>query len=96
MWSDDRSMWCIDATNGNGTNLIDPMSAMSMQAMLSANPAAMLQTPDKQYTLMTYMQYAFEPLDTDGYFVDSQVYTYGQTRVAMSFPSTRIEWIEVG
>tara|TARA_B110000444_G_scaffold128690_1_gene121103 strand:+ start:965 stop:2716 length:1752 start_codon:yes stop_codon:yes gene_type:complete len=96
MWNDDRSMWCIDANNGNGTNLIDPMSAMSMQAMLSANPASMLQTPDKQYTLRTFMQYAFEPLDTDGYFVDSQIYTYGQTRVAMSFPSTRTEWIEAG
>ena len=42
------------------------------------------------------MQYAFEPLDTDGYFVDSQTYTFGQTRVAMSFPSTRTNWIESG
>jgi|TARA_B110000444_G_scaffold117512_1_gene110560 hypothetical protein len=96
MWNDDRSMWCIDANNGNGTNLIDPMSAMSMQAMLSANPASMLQNPGKQYTLSTFMQYSFEPLDTDGYFVDSQTYTFGQTRVAMSFPSTRTEWIEAG
>ena len=96
MWNDDRSMWCIDANNGNGTNLIDPMSAMSMQAMLSANPASMLQDPGKQYTLSTFMQYSFEPLDTDGYFVDSQTYTFGQTRVAMSFPSTRTEWIEAG
>ena len=96
MWNDDRSMWCIDANNGNGTNLIDPMSAMSMQAMLSANPASMLQNPGKQYTLSTFMQYSFEPLDTEGYFVDSQTYTFGQTRVAMSFPSTRTEWIEAG
>ena len=96
MWNDVRSMWCIDANNGNGTNLIDPMSAMSMQAMLSASPASMLQTPSKQYTLSTFMQYSFEPLDTDGYFVDSQGYTFGQTRVAMSFPSTRTEWIEAG
>ncbi len=96
MWNDDRSMWCIDANNGNGTNLIDPMSAMSMQAMLSANPASMLQNPGKQYTLSTFMQYSFEPLDTDGYFVYSQTYTFGQTRVAMSFPSTRTEWIEAG
>ena len=96
MWNDVQSMWCIDANNGNGTNLIDPMSAMSMQAMLSSSPASMLQTPSKQYTLSTYMQYSFEPLDTDGYFVDSQTYTFGQTRVAMSFPSTRTEWIEAG
>ena len=96
MWNDDRSMWCIDANNGNGTNLIDPMSAMSMQAMLSANPASMLEDPNKVYTLSTFMQYAFEPLDTDGYFVDSQTYTFGQTRVAMSFPATRTEWIESG
>jgi hypothetical protein len=96
MWNDVRSMWCIDANNGNGTNLIDPMSAMSMQAMLSASPASMLQTPSKQYTLSTFMQYSFEPLDTEGYFVDSQGYTFGQTRVAMSFPSTRTEWIEAG
>ena len=96
MWNDGRSMWCIDANNGNGTNLIDPMSAMSMQAMLSANPASMLMTPNKQYTLSTFMQYAFEPLDTSGYFVDSQTYSFGQTRVAMSFPSTRTEWIEAG
>ena len=96
MWNDVRSMWCIDANNGNGTNLIDPMSAMSMQAMLSANPASMLQTPSTKYTLRTFMQYSFEPLDTEGYFVDSQTYTFGQTRVAMSFPSTRTEWIEAG
>ena len=96
MWNDDRSMWCIDANNGNGTNLIDPMSAMSMQAMLSSNPASMLQDPGRQYTLSTFMQYSFEPLDTEGYFVDSQTYTFGQTRVAMSFPSTRTEWIEAG
>ncbi len=96
MWNNERSMWCIDANNGNGTNLIDPMSAMSMQAMLSANPASMLQTPSKRYTLSTFMQYSFEPLDTNGYFVDSQTYTFGQTRVAMSFPSTRTEWIEAG
>ena len=96
MWNDVRSMWCIDANNGKGTNLIDPMTAMSMQAMLSASPASMLQTPSKQYTLSTFMQYSFEPLDTDGYFVDSQGYTFGQTRVAMSFPSTRTEWIEAG
>ena len=96
MWNDDRSMWCIDANNGNGTNLIDPMSAMSMQAMLSSNPASMLQDPGRQYTLSTFMQYSFEPLDTDGYFVDSQTYTFGQTRVAMTFPSTRTEWIEAG
>ena len=96
MWNDERSMWCIDANNGNGTNLIDPMSAMSMQAMLSSNPASMLQDPGKKYTLSTFMQYSFEPLDTDGYFVDSQTYTFGQTRVAMSFPSTRTEWIEAG
>ena len=96
MWNDGRSMWCIDANNGNGTNLIDPMSAMSMQAMLSANPASMLLTPDKQYTLSTFMQYSFEPLDTEGYFVDSQTYTFGQTRVAMTFPTTRTEWIEAG
>ena len=96
MWNDGRSMWCIDANNGNGTNLIDPMSAMSMQAMLSANPASMLMDPNKIYTLSTFMQYSFEPLDTEGYFVDSQTYTFGQTRVAMTFPSTRTEWIEAG
>ena len=96
MWNDGRSMWCIDANNGNGTNLIDPMSAMSMQAMLSANPASMLMDPNKIYTLSTFMQYSFEPLDTEGYFVDSQTYTVGQTRVAMTFPSTRTEWIEAG
>tara|TARA_B110000444_G_scaffold126707_1_gene119195 strand:+ start:7090 stop:8838 length:1749 start_codon:yes stop_codon:yes gene_type:complete len=96
LWNDGRSMWCIDANNGNGTNLIDPMSAMSMQAMLSSNPASMLMTPDKIYTLSTYMQYSFEPLDTEGYFVDSQTYSFGQTRVAMTFPSTRTEWIEAG
>ena len=96
MWNDGRSMWCIDANNGNGTNLIDPMSAMSMQAMLSANPASMLMDPNKIYTLSTFMQYSFEPLDTEGYFVDSQTYSFGQTRVAMTFPSTRTEWIEAG
>lgn len=96
MWNDGRSMWCIDANNGNGTNLIDPMSAMSMQAMLSANPASMLMDPNKVYTLSTFMQYSFEPLDTEGYFVDSQTYSFGQTRVAMTFPSTRTEWIEAG
>ena len=96
MWNDGRSMWCIDANNGNGTNLIDPMSAMSMQAMLSANPASMLMDPNKVYTLSTFMQYSFEPLDTEGYFVDSQTYAFGQTRVAMTFPSTRTEWIEAG
>jgi len=96
MWNDGRSMWCIDANNGNGTNLIDPMSAMSMQAMLSADPASMLMDPNKIYTLSTFMQYSFEPLDTKGYFVDSQTYTFGQTRVAMTFPSTRTEWIEAG
>ncbi len=96
MWNDGRSMWCIDANNGNGTNLIDPMSAMSMQAMLSADPASMLMDPNKIYTLSTFMQYSFEPLDTEGYFVDSQTYSFGQTRVAMTFPSTRTEWIEAG
>ena len=96
MWNDGRSMWCIDANNGNGTNLIDPMSAMSMQAMLSANPASMLMDPNKIYMLSTFMQYSFEPLDTEGYFVDSQTYSFGQTRVAMTFPSTRTEWIEAG
>ena len=96
MWNDGRSTWCIDANNGNGTNLIDPMSAMSMQAMLSADPASMLMDPNKIYTLSTFMQYSFEPLDTKGYFVDSQTYTFGQTRVAMTFPSTRTEWIEAG
>ena len=96
LWNDGRSMWCIDANNGNGTNLIDPMSAMSMQAMLSANPASMLMDPNQIYTLSTFMQYSFEPLDTEGYFVDSQTYAFGQTRVAMTFPSTRTEWIEAG
>jgi len=96
MWNDGRSMWCIDANNGNGTNLIDPMSAMSMQAMLSSNPASMLLDPGRVYTLSTFMQYSFEPLDTEGYFVDSQTYSFGQTRVAMTFPSTRTEWIEAG
>lgn len=96
MWSDDRSTWCIDANQGMGQNLVDPMSAMSMQAMLSADPSALLESPNTHYTINTYMKYAFEPLDTEGYFVDSQTYTYGQTTIAMTFPGPRTEWIESG
>ena len=96
MWSDDRSTWCIDANQGMGQNLVDPMSAMSMQAMLSADPSALLKSPNTHYTINTYMKYAFEPLDTEGYFVDSQTYTYGQTTIAMTFPGPRTEWIESG
>jgi len=96
MWSDDRNSWCIDANQGMGQNLVDPMTALSMQAMLSADPASMLQSPNTHYTINTYMKYAFEPLDTEGYFVDSQTYTFGQTSIAMTFPGTRTEWIESG
>ena len=96
MWSDDRSTWCIDANQGMGQNLVDQMSAMSMQAMLSADPSALLESPNTHYTINTYMKYAFEPLDTEGYFVDSQTYTYGQTTIAMTFPGPRTEWIESG
>ena len=96
MWSDDRNTWCIDANEGGGENLVNPMSALTMQALLSADPASMLVTPDKTYTINTYMKYAFEPLDTEGYFVDTQTYTFGQTTIAMTFPGTRTEWIEAG
>mgnify|MGYP006116712869 FL=1 len=96
LWNPDRSSWCIDATNGNASNLIDPMSSLTMQAMLSVNPASMLLSPNTKYTINTYMQYAFEPLDTEGYFVDSQTYNFGQTRIAMTFPTTRTQWIESG
>jgi hypothetical protein len=96
MWSDDRNSWCIDANQGMGQNLVDPMTALSMQAMLSADPASMLQSQSTHYTINTYMKYAFEPLDTEGYFVDSQTYTFGQTSIAMTFPGTRTEWIESG
>ena len=96
MWSDDRSTWCIDANQGMGQNLVDPMSALTMQAMLSADPSSLLETPNTHYTINTFMKYAFEPLDTEGYFVDSQTYTYGQTTIAMTFPGPRTEWIESG
>jgi hypothetical protein len=96
MWSDDRSTWCIDANQGMGQNLVNPMSAMSMQAMLSADPSSMLENPSMHYTINTYMKYAFEPLDTEGFFVDSQTYTYGQTTIAMTFPGPRTNWIESG
>ena len=96
MWSDDRNTWCVDANEGGGENLVNPMNALTMQAILSADPASMLVTPQKYYTLNTYMKYAFEPLDTEGYFVDSQTYTFGQTTIAMTFPGTRTEWIESG
>ena len=96
MWSDDRNSWCIDANQGMGQNLVDPMTAVSMQAMLSADPASMLQSTNTHYTINTYMKYAFEPLDTEGYFVDSQTYTFGQTTIAMTFPGTRTGWIESG
>ncbi|RJU91212.1 MAG: hypothetical protein DWC08_06270 [Candidatus Poseidoniales archaeon] len=96
MWSDDRSTWCIDANQGMGQNLVDPMSALTMQAMLSADPSSLLESPNTHYTINTFMKYAFEPLDTEGYFVDSQTYTYGQTTIAMTFPGPRTEWIESG
>ncbi len=96
MWSDDRNTWCIDANQGMGQNLVDPMSALTMQAMLSADPASMLESPNTHYTINTFMKYAFEPLDTEGYFVDSQTYTFGQTSIAMTFPGPRTEWIESG
>jgi len=96
MWSDDRNSWCIDANQGMGQNLVNPMTALSMQAMLSADPASMLESPNTHYTINTYMKYAFEPLDTEGYFVDSQTYTFGQTSIAMTFPGPRTEWIESG
>ena len=53
MWSDDRSTWCIDANQGMGQNLVNPMSAMSMQAMLSADPSSMLENPSMHYTINT-------------------------------------------
>ena len=96
MWSDDKNTWCIDANQGMGQNLVDPMSALTMQAMLSADPASMLESPNTHYTINTFMKYAFEPLDTEGYFVDSQTYTFGQTSIAMTFPGPRTEWIESG
>jgi len=96
MWSDDSNSWCIDANQGMGQNLVNPMTALSMQSMLSADPASMLQSPNTHYTINTYMKYAFEPLDTEGYFVDSQTYTFGQTSIAMTFPGPRTEWIESG
>ena len=98
LWSTAVNNWCIDASGQDSPQLVDPQTPMTLLAMLSGNPVAMVDNPDATYTLSAYVKYAVEPSveDEEGYLVDTAAYMPGQTTIAVNFPSPRTAWLESG
>ena len=98
VWNTAMSAWCLDKSGESNPSLIATSSIDDLLLMLSANPTAVLDSPNQHYMVSAYMKYAMEPSveDESGYFVDSSGYTPGWTSIAVTIPGPRSSWLEAG